>query len=62
MQTGTRPVPVIPFDPVNVSKVVLVITNSGGNFVCNQGTDFSCEGVALDDQLSGQFMFTATAA
>jgi hypothetical protein len=58
---GDGSLPVIPFDPVNVSKVIVVITNSGGRFICNQETIFSCAGVSLDDYLGGQFMFTATA-
>jgi hypothetical protein len=56
---GNGSLPPIPFDPVNVSKVVVVITNAGGRFICNQATIFSCEGVALDD-LPG-FVVTATA-
>jgi hypothetical protein len=56
---GDGSFPGIPFDPANVSKVVVVITNAGGRFTCNQATIFSCEGVALDD-LPG-FVVTASA-
>ena len=45
------------FDP-SVSKVVVVITNAGGRFVCNQDQIFSCSGLPLDD-LNG---FVVTAA
>ncbi len=47
------------FDPLSVSKVVVVITNAGGRFVCNQGQIFSCSGLPLDD-LDG-FVVTAAA-
>ena len=50
------------FDPVTppaVSKVVVVITNAGGRFVCNQDQIFSCSGLPLDD-LNG-FVVTAAA-
>ena len=46
------------FDPT-VSKVVVVITNAGGRFVCNQDQIFSCSGLPLDD-LNG-FVVTAAA-
>jgi hypothetical protein len=46
------------FDPLAVSKVVVVITNAGGRFVCNQDLIFSCSGLPLDD-LDG---FVVTAA
>jgi hypothetical protein len=44
-----------------VSKVVLVITNAGNRFVCNQQTIFSCSGDPLDDYLN-QFVVMATAS
>ena len=47
------------FDPLSVSKVVVVITNAGGRFVCNPGQIFSCSGLPLDD-LDG-FVVTAAA-
>jgi hypothetical protein len=50
-----------PFD-AGVSKIVVVITNAGNRFVCNQGTIFSCSGDPIDDYVSGEFGLTATAS
>ena len=46
---------VTPFD-ASVSKIVVVVTNAGNRFVCNQGTIFSCSGNPLDDYLNGEFV------
>ncbi len=50
--------PIVLFD-ATVSKVVVVITNAGGRFICNQSQIYSCSGVPLDDQ--NGFNVTATA-
>jgi len=50
----------VPFVVATVSKVVVVLTNSGGRFTCNQRTIFSCSGIPLDDYPTG-FIVTAQA-
>ena len=39
----------VPFQPGTVSKVVVVWTNAGADFLCNRATVFSCAGRPLDD-------------
>jgi hypothetical protein len=49
-----------PFAAGVQSKLVVVITNAGNQFICNQGTIFSCSGVPQNDFPSG-FLITANA-
>jgi hypothetical protein len=51
----------VQFDPT-VSKVVVVITNAGNRFICNQDLIFSCSGLPLDDWLNSEFVITAQAS
>jgi hypothetical protein len=58
---GDTPTPFpVAFD-ATTSKVVVVVTNPGIRFVCNQQTIFSCSGVSLDDWANG-FIVTANAS
>ncbi len=50
----------VPFGRGTVSRVVLVLTNASGRFVCFQRTRFSCQGRPLDDDLP--FLFSARLA
>jgi hypothetical protein len=48
----------VPFSPGRVSKIVLVLTNAGTDYICNRGAAFACEGIPRDDHL--MFRYTAT--
>ncbi len=51
---------ITPFD-AGVSKIVVVVTNAGNRFICNQGTIFSCAGNPLDDYLNQEFVVDVAA-
>ncbi len=51
---------ITPFD-AGVSKIVVVVTNAGNRFVCNQGTIFSCSGNPIDDYLNDEFVVDVAA-
>ena len=50
-----------PFAAGVQSKLVVVITNAGNQFICNQATVFSCSGLPQNDYSSGfNIMASAT--
>lgn len=57
---ATTPV-AFPFSPGAVSKVVVVITNAGNQFVCNQKKIYSCSGNPLHDYVNNEWVITAQA-